>query len=66
MNRIISKVENNKLIPVELTSNEPKKALVNFISNKYSLSKSNVKNKIQKENNRYSIEVNGEIFNIIR
>ena len=66
MNRIISKVENNKLIPVELTSNEPKKALVNFISNKYSLSKSNVKNKIQKENNKYSIEVNGEVFNIIR
>ena len=38
---------------VALTSEEPKKALINFISEKYSLPKTQVEKNIKKINNRY-------------
>lgn len=54
MNRIIAKVERlGRSEMVALTSEEPKKALINFISEKYSLPKTQVEKNIKKINNRY-------------
>lgn len=54
MNRIIAKVERlGRSEMVELTSKEPKKALIDFISEKYSLPKTQVRKDIKLKGNRY-------------
>lgn len=66
MNRFICKVENGKLKPISVTSKPPKDALVDYINNKYSISKSDIKKSITKQGNAYYIGINGETFKITR
>lgn len=54
MNRIIAKVERlGRSEMVALTSEEPKKALIDFISRKYSLPKTQVRKDIKIKGDRY-------------